>query len=163
MGRRFYPNSRTWGEAFAPAFRKFADDEAEATALYVFEHALLPGLPQTEGYARAVLSKHPSVSDAQVGERVTGRMDRQAVITRDSPLPPMLWRSWMKTCLYRELGSPKITHDALLNVAELSQLPNVTIQRFPCSLRFASHPRTETVPEPVLQPLDAVPGTMESA
>jgi transcriptional regulator with XRE-family HTH domain len=131
---RFYRNSRTWGEAFAPAFRKFADDEAEATALYTFEHALLPGLLQTEGYARAVLSKHPGVSEALVGERVTGRMDRQAVITRDGPSPPMLWVVIDENVLYREVGSPKITHDALLNVAEMSRLPNLTIQVLPSGI-----------------------------
>jgi transcriptional regulator with XRE-family HTH domain len=52
---RFYAGSRTWGEAFPPAFRPFAACESEAVALRWFEHSLVPGLLQTEDYARAVL------------------------------------------------------------------------------------------------------------
>jgi transcriptional regulator with XRE-family HTH domain len=40
---------------FPASFRPFAAYEAEATALYVFEHSLIPGLLQTSDYARAVL------------------------------------------------------------------------------------------------------------
>jgi len=81
-----------------------------------------------------VLSKHPGVSDALVGERVTGRMDRQAVITREGPPPPMLWAVIDETCCTARSGSPKITHDALLNVAEMSRLPNVTVQILPSGI-----------------------------
>jgi transcriptional regulator with XRE-family HTH domain len=38
---------------FPASFRPFAAYETEATALYVFEHSLVPGLLQTPGYARA--------------------------------------------------------------------------------------------------------------
>ena len=47
---RFFTDSADWAgsSVFPPEFRKFADDEAEATALYSFEHSLLPGLLQTQ-------------------------------------------------------------------------------------------------------------------
>jgi transcriptional regulator with XRE-family HTH domain len=44
---------------FPVSFRSFAPHEAEATALYTFEHSLIPGLLQTEAYARAILETHP--------------------------------------------------------------------------------------------------------
>ena len=52
------------GQAPQPAvpasFRSFEPHEAEATALYIFEHSLIPGLLQTEEYARAVLEMFPT-------------------------------------------------------------------------------------------------------
>ena len=77
---RFHAGSRTWGEAFPPAFRPFAACEAEAVALRWFEHSLVPGLLQTEDYARAVLEAHPNTTKAQVDDRLSARMARQAVL-----------------------------------------------------------------------------------
>jgi transcriptional regulator with XRE-family HTH domain len=76
---RFFSDSANWTEnsAFAIEFRDFADDELEATALYTFEHAVLPGLLQTEDYARAVLSRHPGVTNELVNSRVAARVGRQ--------------------------------------------------------------------------------------
>src|SRR6266404_1146569 len=67
---RFYLESREWVKAYPPPFRKFAQDERESTALYYLEHSYIPGLLQTEDYARAMLSAHPNTSAEQVEERV---------------------------------------------------------------------------------------------
>lgn len=125
---RFFADSADWAEntAFPPAFRKFSDDEAEATALYSFEHALLPGLLQTEDYARAVLSKHPGVTDAQIDDRVAGRLDRQNVLTRDDP--PFAWFVIDVSALNRDVGGPKLMHDALWHLADMARRPNITVQ-----------------------------------
>ena len=60
---------------FPASFRPFAAYEAEATALYVFEHSLVPGLLQTPGYARAVLATRPNTDrgrDRQPGGGAAG-------------------------------------------------------------------------------------------
>ncbi len=49
--------------SFPAAFRPFAEHEAKATALRWFEHSLVPGLLQTEDYARAVLSTRPNSTE----------------------------------------------------------------------------------------------------
>ena len=67
---RFWQDSQTWGAAFPAALREFAAYEADAVALWTFEHVLVPGLLQTEEYARAVLERHPHVTSEQVTERV---------------------------------------------------------------------------------------------
>jgi Domain of unknown function (DUF5753) len=51
----------------------------------------VPGLLQTEEYARAVLSTRPNSTEADIDELVSGRMERQAVLTREEPPPPLLW------------------------------------------------------------------------
>jgi transcriptional regulator with XRE-family HTH domain len=123
---RFYNDSQVWGEAFPPAFREFADHEKEATALRWWEHSLVPGLLQTEEYARAVLEKHPNTTSAQVDKRVAGRMARQAVL--DSENPPLFWVLVDENVLYREISGPKVMHDQLWQVAEMARRPNITVQ-----------------------------------
>jgi hypothetical protein len=48
--------------SFPVAFRPFTEAEEEATTLYIFEHALFPGLFQTEPYASTVLATYPHVT-----------------------------------------------------------------------------------------------------
>jgi transcriptional regulator with XRE-family HTH domain len=130
---RFFSDSANWTEnsAFAVEFRDFADDELEATALYWFEHSVLPGLLQTEDYARAVLSRHPGVTEELVSSRVVARMGRQPVLTRDDP--PLLWVVLDEVTLRREIGNPKIMRDALLHLADMARLPNITVQVIPAA------------------------------
>ena len=70
---RFWKDCQTWGAAFPAAFREFAAYEAEALTIWTFQHSLVPGLLQTEGYARAVLERHPNVTTEQVAERLAAR------------------------------------------------------------------------------------------
>ena len=57
---------------FPASFRPFAAYEAEATALYVFEHSLVPGLLQTPDYARAVLATRPNTAEDEIDNLVDG-------------------------------------------------------------------------------------------
>src|SRR5580704_14336025 len=76
---------------FPASFRPFTVYEAEATALRWYEHALVPGLLQTEGYARAVLSTRPGSTEDQIEEQVAARLRRQEVLSREDPPPPLLY------------------------------------------------------------------------
>jgi transcriptional regulator with XRE-family HTH domain len=123
---RFYTDSQGWGAAFPPALREFAAYEAEAVTLWTFEHSLIPGLLQTPGYARAVLSRHPHVTDDQVAERVAARMARQAVLDRDEP--PVFWVLIDESALHREIGNSEIMADQLGRLMTVAERPTVTIQ-----------------------------------
>lgn len=125
---RFYQAHAKWDIAMPPAFRSFVADEARATALYVFEHSLIPGLLATEDYSRAVLSRHIGVSAEQVQARVAARMARQGILEREDP--PLLWAVIDDAALGRCVGSPAITRDALAHLADMARRPNVTIQVF---------------------------------
>ncbi|MCW3815399.1 helix-turn-helix transcriptional regulator [Micromonospora sp. DR5-3] len=73
----------------APAwFRPWVAVEQEAATLRWFEMSVLPGLLQTEDYARAVLRDGGLVPDDEVERRVAGRLQRQQIL--DRPQPPQL-------------------------------------------------------------------------
>jgi len=116
---------------FPASFRPFVPHEAEATALRWYEHSLVPGLLQTEEYARAVLSTRPNTSDDEIDELVAARMQRQDVLSREEP--PLLWTLIDEAVLYREVGTPEIMCGQLAHLAELPRRPNITIQVVPYS------------------------------
>jgi transcriptional regulator with XRE-family HTH domain len=118
---------------FPASFRSFAPYEAEAVALYAFEHSLIPGLLQTEAYARAVLSTRPNTPEDETDSLVAGRLARQAVLWRDDPPAPILWALVDEGVLYRPVASPEVMHAQLLYLAEVSQRPNVSVQIVPYS------------------------------
>jgi len=116
------------GESFPPAFRSFTEDEKRATDLFIFEHSLVPGLFQTDRYARAILATHPNTNEGMVQERVAGRLTRQEILTRDEPPQPRVWALLDEAVLRRRIGDREIMHDQLIRLLELSDMPNVTIQ-----------------------------------
>ena len=118
---------------FPAAFRSFTSHEAEATALRLFEHSLIPGLLQTPEYARAVLETKPNATEDVVDSDVSNRLARQAVLSREEP--PILWTLIDEGVLHRPVAPPPVMHDQLLHLAEISGRPNVTIQVVPYDAR----------------------------
>src|SRR5712691_1979500 len=116
---------------FSSGFRPFEPYEAEAVSLRLFEHTLVPGLLQTEDYARAVLETHPNTTADEVDERLAARMARQVILDREDPPPPVLWVLLDENVLYREAGSCKIMHDQLAHLAGMARRPNITVQVIP--------------------------------
>lgn len=116
---------------FPASFRSFAPHEAEATALYIFEHSLIPGLLQTEAYARAILETHPDVTEDVVSERLAGRLSRQEILERDDPPPPVVCALIDQSALNREIGGPVAMRDQLVHLAAMSRRPNITVQVIP--------------------------------
>lgn len=125
------------GSAFPAQFAEFAVYEAEAVAIRIFEHAYVPGLLQTEDYARAALSHHFNVTDDQVAERVAARLARQHVLTREEPAPPNLWILIDAFVLEREIGSAEVMATQLESMAATAGT-NVTVQVLPRSV--GAHP-----------------------
>jgi len=126
---RFWKDCQTWGAAFPPAFREFATYEAEALTIWTFQHSLVPGLLQTEDYARAVLERHPNVTEEQVAERVAARMARQVVLQRADP--PLLWVLLDENVLHREVGGATIMREQMVHLAGVARRPSVTVQVIP--------------------------------
>ena len=118
---------------FPASFRSFAPYEAEGVALHVFEHSLIPGLLQTEAYARAVLSTRPNTPEDEIESLVAGRLVRQAVLWRDDPPAPILWALVDEGVLYRPVAQPDVMYNQLKHLAEVSGRPNITVQIVPYS------------------------------
>jgi transcriptional regulator with XRE-family HTH domain len=121
--------------SFPVAFRPFTDAEEEATALYIFEHALFPGLFQTEDYAREVLATYPRATDEQIDDRLAARLSRQDILERNKP--PRIWLLLNEPVLRGRVGSPKTMNHQLLRMAEASRRPNVAVQVLPEGLHIA--------------------------
>jgi transcriptional regulator with XRE-family HTH domain len=126
---RFWADSQAWNATFPAEFREYAEYEAEATSLWLFEHTMIPGLLQTENYARAVLERHVHVTPAEVTERLGARMARQSILDRDNP--PALWVLLDENVLRREIGNAKIMSEALRHLAAVAARPKVTVQLLP--------------------------------
>jgi transcriptional regulator with XRE-family HTH domain len=118
---------------FPASFRSFAPYEAEAVALHVYEHSLVPGLLQTEAYVRAVLATRPNTSEDEIENLMTGRLERQGVLWRQDPPAPMLWALVDEAVLYRPVASPDVMYDQLRHLAEGAGRPNITVQVIPYS------------------------------
>jgi transcriptional regulator with XRE-family HTH domain len=116
---------------FPASFGTFEPREAEATALYIFEHSLIPGLLQTEAYARAVLEMFPDATEDIVRERLAGRLSRQAILDRDDPPPPVVVALIDQSAILREIGGADVMRAQLVHLAEMSRRPNVTVQIIP--------------------------------
>ncbi len=118
---------------FPASFRSFVPYEAEAVALYVFEHSFIPGLLQTEAYAREVLSVRPNTPEDEVESLVEGRLKRQDVLWREDPPAPILLALVDEGALYRPVASPEVMYGQLMHLAEMSRRPNITVQIVPYS------------------------------
>jgi transcriptional regulator with XRE-family HTH domain len=118
------------GTAPVPSwFRPFVEYEATAKTLRTFEHALVPGLLQTEQYARGVLATRPNTTDEELEERVAARVARQEILTRDAP--PVLWATIDEGVFRRPVGGDAVMREQLLYLAEASRRPNITIEVVP--------------------------------
>ena len=132
---------------FPASFRPFAAYEAEATALYVFEHSLIPGLLQTPEYARAVLATRPNTAEDEIDNLVAARLARQVILTRDEPPAPLLWALIDEGVLHRPVAPAEVMRDQLERLVEMSRRPNVTVQVLPysavASASYAANRRNE--------------------
>jgi transcriptional regulator with XRE-family HTH domain len=124
----FYAESRTW-IATPPWFRSWIEHEENAATLRIWQMSVLSGLLQTADYARAILTVEPGVTDDDVSARLTARLARQAILTRDDP-PPM-WFLVDEAALRRCVGSAEVMAAQLAHLAGVARLPNVTIQVVP--------------------------------
>jgi transcriptional regulator with XRE-family HTH domain len=107
------------------------EDESSAMRLYCPE--LVPGLLQTEDYARAVIrAVRPGYDDESVERRVTARLTRQKVLL-DRAAPPELVLVLNEAVLRRLVGSEHVMAAQLRALATAAERPQVTLQVLPFS------------------------------
>src|SRR5690348_12063261 len=71
-------------------FQEWADIEAQATVLRWYEPLVVPGLLQTEDYARAILSARPDGNLSDLDEQVAARLARQNILDRTGSPPALV-------------------------------------------------------------------------
>jgi transcriptional regulator with XRE-family HTH domain len=113
----------TWFEAYVGL-------EEAATGIRAYEIQFVPGLLQTEDYARAVtLLGHANAPADEIERRVKLRMARQGLLTGSQP--PHLWVVLDEAVLRRSVGRPGVMRGQLKHLMEATEWPNVTIQIVP--------------------------------
>ncbi|TDD80087.1 transcriptional regulator [Actinomadura darangshiensis] len=125
-------NARAWwhgdGDIVARWVRQYLSAEQAAKLVRTFEAQFVPGLLQTEDYARALIRRdHP---EAEVERRVGFRLRRQRVLRR-RPRPLNLWIVLDEAALWRPTGSPETMRGQIRHIVELCRRPNVTVQIAP--------------------------------
>jgi len=120
-------------DAISNKYATFIAYEAEAIDLQNFEPTLIPGLLQTEEYARAVVSVGRETDAETIEQLVQTRMTRQEVLRR-SPKPLRLHAILSEAALSVDVGGQEVMRDQLMHIVELGKFPNVTVQ----VLRFAA-------------------------
>lgn len=104
--------------------------EQRASIIKIYEAGVIPGLLQTESYARALLSAHPSTD---VEKQVGLRMARQSILTKKDA--PNLWVILSQNALDWPVGEDAVMREQLARLLDLSQLPNVVIRVLPRTVR----------------------------
>lgn len=93
----------------------------------------MPGLLQTAEYARVLFDTWRAVDGTgDIEADVAARLARQDIF--DRPAPPSFGAVIDESVLYRCIGSPKVMHDQLLHLAEMSERPRITVQVLPAGV-----------------------------
>ncbi|MFJ4848122.1 MULTISPECIES: helix-turn-helix domain-containing protein [unclassified Streptomyces] len=111
-------------------FSAFVSLEAEAGTIRAYEPHYVPGLLQTEEYARAVLrAGSPHAPAAETERAVALRLERQALLCR--PGAPLLWVVMDETVLRRHIGGADVMRAQLDRLVAACELPHVRLQIMP--------------------------------
>jgi transcriptional regulator with XRE-family HTH domain len=145
--------ARGWWQAYGDVvpewFDLYVGLEAAATRISWYESELVPGLLQTSDYARALIRlDHQGAEDDEVDRYVQLRIGRQAILRRPID-PPVLQVALRESVLRCPTGGATVMKGQLSQLAEASELPNVSIRVVP----FASglHPGMMSGPFEVLR------------
>ncbi|MGH3765887.1 MAG: helix-turn-helix domain-containing protein [Pseudonocardiaceae bacterium] len=121
---------REYGDVLPNWFETYLGLEQAAAVIRAYETQLVPGLLQTEDYARAITEiRYVRVSAQEIERRVELRMARQEFITQ--PGAPDLWVALDEAALRRPLGDRSTQRAQLSHLIEMAQRANVTLQVVP--------------------------------
>jgi transcriptional regulator with XRE-family HTH domain len=116
-----------YGDVLPRWFESYIGLETAASVIRSYELQFVPGLLQTEEYARAVISiSNAHASAEEIAHRVSLRMRRQDLLT--GPGAPEMWAVLDEAALRRSPGGPEVMRAQLEHLLRVTELPNVTLQ-----------------------------------
>jgi transcriptional regulator with XRE-family HTH domain len=131
---------RGWWTAYNDVFTgTYVGLEAETSAMRTYQPQIIPGLLETEDYARALIRAGLVRADPdEIDRRVKARMARQDVLTR--PDAPAIWAVLDEPAIRRPVGGAAVMSAQLRHLIEVTAAPNskITLQILP--LAVGSHP-----------------------
>ncbi|MCY9785984.1 helix-turn-helix domain-containing protein [Nocardiopsis sp. EMB25] len=124
-------NAQGWwhqyGDVLPQWFGVYIGLEEAASVIRTFEVQFVPGLLQSEDYARAVIRlSRTATSDDDVTNRVSMRMHRQRRFVE--PHAPRLWAVIDEAVLHRPYGDIDVMRGQIEHLIEMARRPNITIQ-----------------------------------
>ncbi|WBB59426.1 helix-turn-helix transcriptional regulator [Streptomyces sp. WMMC500] len=131
------PSKPRWWDEYrgrlSPALLDIVELEWHATRIQTIQTVHVPGLLQTEDYARSVFAAGlPALSRLEVELRVAHRMDRQCVLVRDEPVT---YVGYVHEAALRMLfGGREATRGQLNALIEWSERANVVVRVVPVEL-----------------------------
>ncbi|MUT90689.1 helix-turn-helix domain-containing protein [Streptomyces sp. Z38] len=103
--------------------------EQDASTLRQYQCEVLPGLMQTEAYARELHTTGAHMSAEDIDRAVRVRLERQDMLTR--PDAPEAWFVVNEGAVRNVIGDREVMRDQLEKVLEAADLPSVTLQVLP--------------------------------
>jgi transcriptional regulator with XRE-family HTH domain len=126
-------NTPGWWHAYSDAMPSWLEPyvglEAAASVLRTYEVQFVPGLLQTEEYARTLIRLGSAVSEDDIDRRAELRVSRQEVLSR--PNPPQLWAVVDEGALRRPVGGREVARTQLRHLITMVEHPAVTLQILP--------------------------------
>ncbi|MFJ6431820.1 Scr1 family TA system antitoxin-like transcriptional regulator [Streptomyces sp. NPDC091416] len=111
-------------------FAEAAEAEARAEAIREYAPQLVPGLLQTEAYARAVFRAYrPTAAESVIDGLVTTRLERAEILA--DPTSPLLWVVLDEAVLRRVVGGPAVMAEALRRISSLMRRHRIVAQVLP--------------------------------
>ncbi|MFA1550697.1 helix-turn-helix domain-containing protein [Actinomadura chokoriensis] len=133
-------------------FQVYVGLEEETASMQDYQSEVVPGILQTEAYARATYLAEAAVpADEEVTRQIQLRLERQKRLLETENSPDM-WFVLNEAAIRREVGGAPAMRDQLDRLLQLSRRPNITLQVLPFSV--GAHPsmqgsfRILTFPEP---------------
>jgi transcriptional regulator with XRE-family HTH domain len=130
-----------WWQPYGLPYGEYVGLEQAATSMDVYNSAVVPGLLQTSGYAKALHeAAMPEIAPAVIEQRIEERQTRQQLLDRSDP--PFIQIVVDEAVLRRPIGGPAVMRNQLDQMIEIATRPNVTIQVLPFEL--GAHPALES-------------------
>lgn len=119
-----------YSDVLPEGFSAFLDLEHEASSISNYEEILIPGLLQTEDYARALLrTGQVTDNDDDVERRLEARTGRQDILRREHP--PQMRFVVSEAAIRQQVGGPAVLRAQLARLLELGEMLTVTLQVVP--------------------------------
>ncbi len=126
-------NTPGWWHAYSDILPTWLEPyvglEAAASIIRTYQIQLVPGLLQTEGYARALIRQGSAATEEEIARRGELRVSRQEILRR--PDAPQLWAVVDEGALRRPVGSRDVVREQLQYLIEVADHPAVTLQIMP--------------------------------
>ena len=120
----------SYGDVLSTWFQNYLDLEQAAELIRTYEIQFVPGLLQTDAYARAVITLgHGTATPEEIDRRADLRMARKQMLQRDES--PRLWAVLDEAVLRRPIGGKEVLREQIESLLAMCAQPSVRLQVIP--------------------------------